>query len=168
MTCREKILSEDYADLLLRFTLSQNLLPEYQSDSCYVRVEGDISVVYLSLAEAGEIQISTLTYQSIPQIFGLMMDGMQPGQPAGRQEFDQLSLINSGILAVQNAPLSLTGRGVVIGFMDTGIDYTLPVFRRSDGSTRILAIWDQTIQDGTPPAGYLYGTEYTREQIDRS
>ena len=86
MTCREKILSEDYADLLLRFTLSQNLLPEYQSDSCYVRVEGDISVVYLSLAEAGEIQISTLTYQSIPQIFGLMMDGMQPGQPAGRQE----------------------------------------------------------------------------------
>ena len=49
-----------------------------------------------------------------------------------------------------------------------GIDYTNPLFRYSDGSSRILRIWDQTIQDGTPPAGILYGSEYTKEQISQA
>lgn len=47
-----------------------------------------------------------------------------------------------------------------------GIDYTSPVFRRADGSARILAIWDQEEQTGTPPEGFLYGSEYGREQIN--
>lgn len=47
-----------------------------------------------------------------------------------------------------------------------GIDYTNPAFRYSDGSSRIVRIWDQTIQDGTPPVGILYGADYTREQIN--
>ena len=55
---------------------------------------------------------------------------------------------------------------MVLGFVDTGIRYEEPVFRREDGSTRILGIWDQTIQTGEPPQGILYGTEYKREQID--
>ena len=49
-----------------------------------------------------------------------------------------------------------------------GIDYTDAAFRDSQGNSRILAIWDQTIQSGTPPQGFLYGTEYTREDIDRA
>lgn len=42
----------------------------------------------------------------------------------------------------------------MIGFLDTGIDYTHPVFRNLDGTTRIAGIWDQTIQDGDPPEGF--------------
>lgn len=49
-----------------------------------------------------------------------------------------------------------------------GIRYELDVFRREDGSSRIMAVWDQTIQDGKPPEGFLYGTEYTRADIDRA
>lgn len=49
-----------------------------------------------------------------------------------------------------------------------GIDYTNEVFRDGNGDTRILAIWDQTIQDGTPPEGFLFGTEYKREDINRA
>ncbi len=49
-----------------------------------------------------------------------------------------------------------------------GIDYTNDVFRDENGDTRILAIWDQTIQSGTPPEGFLYGSEYTREDINRA
>ena len=41
----------------------------------------------------------------------------------------------------------------------------LELFRNADGSSRILSIWDQTIQTGAPPQDLLYGTEYTREQI---
>ena len=70
---------------------------------------------------------------------------------------------------MQNQPvLSLRGDGVLVGFIDTGIDYINSLFRYSDGSTRIARIWDQTIEDGVPPEGILYGAEYTKEQIDRA
>jgi len=57
-----------------------------------------------------------------------------------------------------------------------GINYTDERFRHSDGSSRILALWDQTIETGMgengnggrAPEGFNYGTEYTREDIDRA
>ena len=67
--------------------------------------------------------------------------------------------------SVQNPPYSLKGNGVLIGIVDSGIDYANPVFRNSDGTTRIVSLWDQTIP-GNPPEGYASGTEYTREDIN--
>src|SRR5690606_14537072 len=60
----------------------------------------------------------------------------------------------------------LRGQGVLIGIIDTGIDYTNPIFQYADNTTRIVSIWDQTITSDNPPSGFLYGTEYTREQIN--
>ena len=71
----------------------------------------------------------------------------------------------SCINPVQNPPSSLSGAGVLIGIVDSGIDYTNIDFRNQDGSTRIRALWDQSIR-GNPPAGYELGTEYTQEQIN--
>lgn len=66
---------------------------------------------------------------------------------------------------VQDMPLSLRGKGTLIGIVDSGIDYENAEFRNEDGTTRIVSLWDQYV-NGRPPAGYLAGTEYTREQID--
>lgn len=66
---------------------------------------------------------------------------------------------------VQDMPLSLRGKGTLIGIVDSGIDYENAEFRNEDGTTRIVSLWDQSV-NGRPPAGYLAGTEYTREQID--
>jgi subtilisin family serine protease len=75
----------------------------------------------------------------------------------------------SGVTAVQNNPyLNLYGRGVIIGVIDTGVDYRHPAFRYPDGSSRILSIWDQTVQEGPPPEGLLYGTEYSKEQLNNA
>ena len=49
--------------------------------------------------------------------------------------------------------------------IDSGIDYSHPDFRNPDGTTRIRALWDQSIS-GNPPEGYFLGTEYTQEQIN--
>ena len=51
--------------------------------------------------------------------------------------------------------------------IDSGIDYENPDFRNEDGTTRIAALWDQTIP-GNPPEGYARGTEYTSEQINEA
>lgn len=77
-------------------------------------------------------------------------------------------LISSCIRSVSDTQsYGLTGAGVIVAVIDSGIDYTHPDFRNSSGSTRILCIWDQTI-DGNPPPGFREGTEYTREQINNA
>ena len=73
----------------------------------------------------------------------------------------------SCITPVQRPPLSLTGRGVLVAVIDSGIDYANDVFRNADGTTRIRSLWDQTIP-GNPPEGYVIGTEYTREEINEA
>lgn len=78
----------------------------------------------------------------------------------------------AGITAVKRQPfLSLTGRGVLVGIVDTGIDYTLDTFIYENGRSKILRIWDQTIESSdinNIPADFIYGTEFTREQLDQA
>ena len=82
---------------------------------------------------------------------------------------DVEALEQAGIIQVQNYPnLELMGSGVLLGFVDTGIDYQNPIFRNLDGSTRIVGIWDQTVQGGTPPENMFYGTEYSEQQINEA
>ena len=75
--------------------------------------------------------------------------------------------MNYGITAVQTQPvLNLKGKNVLIGFLDTGIDFTHKAFRKRDRSSRIYGIWDQTVQSGTPPYDLQYGSSYTKEDLD--
>ena len=63
--------------------------------------------------------------------------------------------------------LQLTGRGVLIGIVDSGVDYRHPAFLTADGKSRILRLWDQSIP-GNPPEGYVTGTEYTNVEINEA
>ena len=63
---------------------------------------------------------------------------------------------------------SLFGNGVLVAILDSGIDYFHPDFRRENGTTRILRIWDQTApwqQENPVLTRYQRGAEYTEEQI---
>lgn len=83
-----------------------------------------------------------------------------------------------GVLRLRRQPyLNLTGRGIIFGMADTGIDYTHPVFRFPDGKSRILAIWDQgaevsgemtTETAETTGAEVSFGKVYTQEQINEA
>lgn len=140
--------SEDYSDIIVRrqYLTSdpENAFPEQIVNTQY-------SILYAPLAR----QLATVQqigYAGVPKLFAFQ---------------NTTSLEISGILSVQAQPyLSLSGRDVLIGFLDSGIDYTHPAFRNPDGTTRILGIWDQTDQSGTPPQGFLYGSSYTSEEIN--
>ena len=74
----------------------------------------------------------------------------------------------AGITQVQNQPyLNLTGKGVLIGFVDTGIDFRQKTFIYEDGTSKIKYIWDQTI-DGNPPKEMRFGSVYTQEMINKA
>lgn len=77
----------------------------------------------------------------------------------------------SCVSTVEAPPLSLSGKGVIVAIIDTGIDYSHPDFRNEDGTTRILAIWDQSLKptgDLGPPSGYVEGTLFTQEKINEA
>ncbi len=79
------------------------------------------------------------------------------------------NLEKSGIMQLlEHSVLRLRGEGVIVGIIDTGIDYTNDCFRNTDGTTRILEIWDQTDQSGRLPAGIGYGSVYNQEEINQA
>lgn len=181
MTCRERILSNDYADGVVDFPV-ETLLDE-SSDACFIPLDDRYSVVYQNRAYTDNPAESPYQYRYTPQLYGLMEEGASglkgnhKGENgteargelhAAQQVFDPTFLVESGIRQLQGAPLQLNGWGTVIAIIDTGIDYTNPAFLDQEGNSRILAVWDQTDQGGKAPEGYYFGSEYTREDINRA
>ena len=160
MTCKEKILSNEYADLITDYVVADELTGTSPIDFCFHGIDDGYGVANVNRNMFPPMSIGYYGYSAIPALYGLMQ--------IGDTVFAPENLAQTGSIRVQDPPLSLQGAGVVMGFIDTGIRYELNVFRREDGSSRIMSIWDQTIQDGEPPEGFLYGTEYTRADIDQA
>lgn len=151
MDCEEAVYSNDYYDFIQEYILESGAAPE---NSCIQKLDENYGVIYVPREGNPPLSIKNYSFNAIPGCYAPM---------------DESALEVSGILRLQNQPtLGLKGQGVLIGFLDSGIDYESQVFRNSDGSTRIAAIWDQTDRSGTPPQGFLYGTEYQDEKINRA
>lgn len=152
--CAERIISEDYADFIIEIGFRENEARQEYKDLCIQDIGYKFSAIYYPLSEINPISVGEDTYIAIPKLFGLM---------------DTSAVEATGALRLQRVRgTSLTGNGVIVGFIDTGIDYTNDIFKNVTGRTRILSIWDQSDQSGTHPQGIEFGSEYTREDIDRA
>ncbi len=151
-----KIVSDDYMDIVIRYNNNLNVLKKYENYSVHIMNEA-YAVIYIPIAEVSSKKLEEFGYHAIPNYYALT---------------DEQSLNQSGVYRLRNfSKLNLRGKGVVIGIMDTGIDYTNPVFRKEDGTSKILAIWDQTIDSNNNPVALLpsfYGTEFDAEQINQA
>lgn len=121
MDCKERILSEDYLDVITDYPVWRDV--NNNGDYCYLQVDDQFYIVYFKRLGLNTYPDSLYRYQNIPKLYGLMdLDGeLQALQSPGSDTlFDPVTLTAAGILQVQRPPLNLTGRGTVLCFIDTG------------------------------------------------
>lgn len=118
---------------------------------------GDVSGVAI-----GEINEPDL--EKLERLENVSYIGTEP--PVRMQLNTSVPEIHADVVRTASTPY--TGAGVVIGILDTGIDIFHKNFRKSDGTSRILSIWDQTlVASGSqhPPAGYAIGVDFSPADI---
>jgi len=157
-TCREAYLSEDYVSLFIQY--DEDLI-ERLKDVDYACTYSILPPIYVVSVRADRYNDFLHEFRNILNIdvsFPYTLSAIQPVDAANITLFHGEGFLN------------LTGESTIATIIDSGIDYLNPQFQNDDGTTRIVAIWDQTIQ--SPPStnanAPLFGTVYSREEINRA
>ena len=164
MDCREKIMSEDFADFIVDINTDFTEARERYGNDCIIFTSVNNGVIFKELSSsAGFVSAPDIAvmdgkrlieynYAEIPKLYALM---------------DAAAIEDTGAIRLQNYPgLELKGNGISIGFIGDGIDVYHEAFRYSNGNSRVIAAWDQTNQDYEPPFDYEYGSYLTNEIIN--
>jgi subtilisin family serine protease len=144
-----KVISEDYLDLIF-----ENSVLDFEKEEGNITTINNMhSMMHVPSQRIEKCSLKDYRYQVFQSLFSLE---------------SKISLEESGVIQVRNTPdFGFLGQGVLVGIIDTGIEYQHEAFQNEDKTSRILAIWDQTINEGgEPPESFTYGTEYTQEMID--
>lgn len=144
--------NEDYRNYIVKYNQNVSGKIDYVSDISFQIINDLYAVLYVPAQQQPDIVINSYSYNSIPKCYTYM---------------DLESLNASGVTRLHNHPyLQLRGRGTAVAVIDSGIDYRHPAFRAGSG-TRILELWDQTVETDNP-LEVPFGRVYTREEIDRA
>lgn len=154
INCHKVITSDNYLDIYHRVKGDIEEVAKEIGAECAQRVFEDWVIFHINMdQEACDEFYLNSEYIILPNLYGLTSIS---------------SIEAAGIGPVlASKSLDLSGKGVLVAIVDTGINYTHEAFRYEDNTSKIMSIWDQT-EAGTPPKGFLYGTEYTNEQISEA
>lgn len=152
--CQEAVYSEEYGDFIVDAYRNIENVRKIYNISCIQLIVGKYNIAYAPNIDNIATNIIRIGYRTIPKLYGLM---------------DTTNIEESGVFRIRRLPYSdLLGQDILIGIIDTGIDYQNHLFINADNTSRIRAIWDQTIRSDRHPKDIIYGTEYTKEDIDRA
>ena len=145
--------NENIWEIIMQYTGSIEQIQSQYAFRAY-DLKGGFAQVFMNKSEIPNLSNS-------PQVVFLSL-------PARCEYIDiGLEAVCASDISTPSGSFNVTGAGVLLAVIDSGIDYSHPDFRSMDGKTRIMYLWDQTIQ-GTPPAGFSSGVEYTREEINEA
>ncbi len=148
--CREAAVSNEYKDFIAGYYDRREIL-EGSGTDCYQIVNRSYAIVHYYAPDVTLGEGTDYFYAQMPKAFGLLQ---------------QENLEEIGVNRLRRLQgFRYYGQGILIGFVDTGIDYAHPAFLREDGTSRVVSIWDQNNQEGTPPADFVYGTEFGEAAI---
>ncbi len=148
------ITDEDYVDFIVEY--SKELLDKINATD----------YIYVNKIINDELMIVSVRARNLPEAMSEFFLAYKREASTLFSLCGTSALLASGILGVQNnPPLELTGSGVLIGIVDTGIDYTNLSFINDVGESRILSMWDQS-QEGSSPSNFNYGKEITNKEFN--
>lgn len=155
-SCAAYVYSEDYLSYLIRYDNDLRGVMQVVNPACVDIINNRFLIAFKSAPSIENLEnFFDYGYGNLPKCYGLM---------------DMSVVEDIGADSVRNLPgLALDGEGVVVGFVDTGIDFANPVFRDSAGNSRIEFLWDQNqeaMNYGNPVFGY--GGEFSREDINQA
>ena len=154
MQCREAVFAEDVLVYVLDNYRGEEYIREVYNPDCYIRLDDRQAIIYQQVQNVNGEAIQKYGFSAIPNVFGLMSEE---------------ALEASGVLRIRRQPsLDLYGQGVLIGIVDTGIDFTHKAFVAADGTSRIVSIWDQSVEEGVGNENFPYGRMYSREQLNQA
>ncbi|ABX41950.1 S8 family peptidase [Lachnoclostridium phytofermentans] len=146
----DEIINEDYMDLIIPDALLENF--KYATNKSYITDKYTLVNVpkeTIDVCNLGEI------YTFVPKILTTE---------------STIVLDETGVTKYRYEPeYELYGTGVLIGIIDSGINYLHPAFRHNDNTTKIQAIWDQTLNKEATSGKdteFSYGTIYTKDDIN--
>ena len=172
--------SEEYQSYIIKYNQSIQGPVEAIADGTFLLLDDYYAILYVPESIAQGPKIDSFSYQTIPKCFTYM---------------DLEALAASNVLRLHNHPyLSARGRGTLIAVIDSGIDFTHPVFRDTDFGenisenrisgmvpSKIRGIWDQTVigdyrnveRDPEKNGSVLqqfapYGRVYSNEEINQA
>lgn len=155
--CREAYISEDYVTLFIKYTGDFNSLVNELEYVCAVKVSEGAYIASVRTANYTDFINRFNNIFNIDFSFPYTLSAIEPVEAANITQFHGETYLN------------LTGKGTVAAIIDTGIDYLNPQFQNPDGTTRIIGIWDQTIESNNndDPVAF-FGTVYSRDEINRA
>ena len=159
MTCEDMIYSNDYVDYIINFFEGYEGAEEIYRMGCVNPIMDKIAILHMPRSRDYLTNLERTPYSFVPKLFGLM---------------DSSNMEAIGVKQVKNSNgIGIDGENVMVGVVDTGIDYTNPLFRKEDGSTRINVIWDQSVErfeksDENKEVKPLYGTTFSSVQINEA
>ena len=149
----------------LYYTDSPNYLVEYRGD-----FKEEIDKISYACGDiiTNTIGVISTSSQNIDRIIKDVpaITFIDPRSKYVLQDISPSSVDNINAIKI-NPYLDLTGRGVLIGMVDTGIDYLNEEFIREDDISRIVSIWDQTIQDTSDQSVYI-GKTFSNDEINNA
>jgi subtilisin family serine protease len=167
-----------FAQSKINFFLAQQIHKK-NTEAIDVFIKGDLERIKelieshegLFKYAAGNIAVARLTYPQISEIIASSGIERIEAYPKRTIPMNDTMLIHNRIIAVHHGDFPLNqaydGTGVVVGVMDTGIDFTHPDFLDSTGKTRVKFYWDQRQPySSNTPVTYGYGQEWDAVQID--